>query len=68
MRANSVYQNDDSFEVSNKGCLVAFSVNADYSLTIHSDQEAGWSSQSTYFTLTEDEAKKLKEFLIRKGY
>ena len=63
-----VYQNDDSFEVSNRGCSVEFSVNVDYSLTVHSDEEAGWSSQSTYFTLTEDEAKKLVAFLIKKGY
>lgn len=65
---NSVYQNENGFEVSNRGCYVEFSVNPDSSLTIHSDEEAGWNSQSTYFTLTEDEAKKLVAFLISKGY
>lgn len=65
---NRVYQIENAFEVSNRGCSVEFSVNPDSSLTIHSDEESGWASQSTYFTLTEDEAKKLVAFLISKGY
>lgn len=65
---NRVYQIENAFEVFNRGCSVEFSVNPDYSLTIHSDEESGWDSQSTYFTLTEDEAKKLVAFLISKGY
>ena len=68
MTANKIYQIENVFEVSNRGCSVEFSVNSDSSLTIHSDEENGWDSQSTYFTLDEEEVKKLVKFLISKGY
>lgn len=32
------------------------------------DQAAGWDSQLANFTMTAEEATRLKEFLIRKGY
>lgn len=66
--SNRVFEGENSFEVSNRGCSVDFDVNSDSSLTIRYDEEAGWDSQRTYFSLTEQEATMLKEFLIRKGY
>ena len=65
---NRIFQNETSFEVSDKHCSVELDVNSDFSLTIRSDEEAGWNSQRTYFTLTEQEAKQLVAFLVAKGY
>lgn len=64
-----VFQNDEnSFEVSDRNSCVEFNVNIDKSITIRSAEEAGWDSQITYFILTEQEAKQLTEFLVKKGY
>ena len=79
MANNRIFQDKTSFEVSNRRDLILiahyfnqkaleFDVNGDNSLSINSSEEAGWDSQRTYFTMTEEEAKQLSAFLISKGY
>jgi len=63
-----VFEDVTSFEVSGGGrCVEAYVFEAG-DVIIKVEEEAGWDSQRASFTMTAEEATKLKEFLIRKGY
>ena len=58
-----------SFEVSNRFATVEFYVYEDQDLLVKVEEGGSdWNSQYASFTLTSEEATRLKEFLIAKGY
>lgn len=64
-----VFQNEDSFEVSSRHGDVEIYVYDDHSVKVNVSEgggqyDAAWAS----FTMTAEEATKMKEFLISKGY
>lgn len=63
-----VFEDDHSFEVSGDGRSVEVYVFDEGDVMIVADEEAGWDSQRAIFTMEPEEATRLKEFLIRKGY
>lgn len=73
-----VFQDDRCFEVSSGGRDVEFYVfdpeftdmhgSAASDVMVSASEGGGWDSQSASFTMTAEEATKLKEFLIVKGY
>ena len=63
-----VFQDDHSFEVSDKNRWVEVYVFEDGDVKIEVAEDAGWDSQRANFTMTAEEATMLKEFLISKGY
>lgn len=65
---NHVFEGEHSFAVHDRNRTIDFEVNADYSLTVDVNEEAGWDSQHISSTLTEQEAKQLLAFLVAKGY
>ena len=63
-----VFENERSFEVSQRGDDVEVYVFDDGDVNVTVKIDAGWDSQHASFTMTAEEATMLKEFLIRKGY
>lgn len=70
-----VFENDNSFEVSGRGRNVevyVFEGSSEHitngSVIITVREENGYESQNASFTMTAEEATRMKEFLIRKGY
>lgn len=58
-----------SFEVSNRFATVEFYVYEDQDLLVKVEEGGSdWNSQYASFNLTAEEATRLKEFLIAKGY
>ena len=63
-----VFQDDRSWEVSDRGDYADVCVFDDRKVMIVAYEDAGYNSQRAHFTMTAEEATSLKEFLIRKGY
>jgi hypothetical protein len=71
-----VFEDRNGFEVSDRSGDVEFYVmdasfapaGRNWELVVTVNEEAGWDSQKAEFRMTREEATRLKEFLIRKGY
>lgn len=68
MMTDRVFEDDRCFEITDGGRSVEVYVFEDGDVMITANEEAGWNSQRAIFTMTAEEATRLKEFLIRKGY
>jgi len=63
-----VFEDERSFEVSSKGRSVEVYAFEAGDVNIEAIEDAGWDSQRASFTMTAEEATKMKEFLIKQGY
>lgn len=65
-----VFEDERSWEVSGGGRSVEVYVFAgpERMVMITADEDDNWNSQQASFKMTAEEATRLKEFLIRKGY
>lgn len=70
-----IFEDDNSFEVSNRNSSVEFYVfgySSEHTtkgeVAMNITEEASWDSQNVTFNLTREEATKLKEFLIKQGF
>jgi len=64
-----VFEDQTSFEVSNRYADVEFYLFESREVKVNvTEGSASWDSQNASFIMTAEEATRLKEFLIRKGY
>ena len=64
-----VFEDQTSFEVSNRYADVEFYLFESREVKVNvTEGSASWDSQYASFIMTAEEATRLKEFLIRKGY
>jgi hypothetical protein len=64
---NRTFENENSFEVTNRGSTVEFAV-WNGNLHVTGEEEASWDSQRTNFVLTPTDATALKLFLEKQGF
>jgi hypothetical protein len=64
-----VFEDQTSFEVSNRYADVEFYLFESREVKVNvTEVSASWDSQNSSFIMTAEEATRLKEFLILKGY
>ena len=63
-----IFENQNSFEVSGDGREVEVYMFEAGEVMITVREEASWDSQRASFTMTREEATRMKNFLIKQGY
>ena len=64
-----IFEDQVSFEVTNRYAVVEFYLFEDRTVKVNVTEGGGsWDRQNASFNITAEEATRLKEFLIKKGY